>query len=74
MVLYARAEDEPPLVVAGCKNGEASVVNGHGKPRAVFDCRALLRDLISVDIDGEGRHEVIAVTSAPSRLWILAPP
>ncbi|MBM4047435.1 MAG: PQQ-like beta-propeller repeat protein, partial [Planctomycetes bacterium] len=67
-------DSDPPLVVAGCRDGKLFVVSADGKLAALFDCQGRLRDLLCADVDGDGYRKVIVVTSGPNCLWVLNAP
>ncbi len=63
-----------PALVAGCKDGQVFLVSPTGALLGHHDLGARLVDMIVADVDGDGRDDIVAVTSGPSALTVITVP
>lgn len=68
-----RRGGETAIAVA-CKDGKVFVVSPEGKLLSLFDAGARAEDMVVADLDGDGRDDLLLVTSEPHRLWVVVAP
>lgn len=71
--LVERPGDDP-LLAAGCRDGRLFLVTPAGEIAAMFEAGGRLEAVALADVSGDGVAEVIAATSSPHRVQVVAVP
>lgn len=61
------------VVAAACKDGKVFIVSPDGKLLGLFETVARTEDMGVADLNGDGRDELLLITSDPHRLWAVEP-